>query len=292
MAQPPAQRRAGNPGYGASDEPARYSFDWAVNDGYSGNNYGHSESRDGSLTSGSYYVQLPDGRLQRVTYTVDGYGGYQAEVTYNGGSLECGGAIIDDRHVIGASHCVQNPGSMHVRVGMTNLLDTTAVFHDMESWKEHENYSPITLRNDISMITILDADRFVFTNLVGPTKLPLQGETIDPNQLCTVSGWGTTSSGGTIARNLQYVNVPYVGPTECRNDYGNSFDENTMICAGEAGKDSCQGDSGGPMICTGTQTGAAQHGIVSWGRGCALDGYPGVYTKVAMYIDWINANKS
>lgn len=30
------------------------------------------ERSDGGKTSGSYYVALPDGRLQRVTYTVNG----------------------------------------------------------------------------------------------------------------------------------------------------------------------------------------------------------------------------
>ena len=64
--------------------PAQYAFDWAVNDEYSGNNYGQQEERNGDQTSGSYYVALPDGRTQKVTYSVDAYGGYQAEVTYEG----------------------------------------------------------------------------------------------------------------------------------------------------------------------------------------------------------------
>eukprot|EP00095_Tigriopus_kingsejongensis_P003520 maker-scaffold522_size146686-snap-gene-0.15 protein:Tk03520 transcript:maker-scaffold522_size146686-snap-gene-0.15-mRNA-1 annotation:"hypothetical protein DAPPUDRAFT_311515" len=64
--------------------PAQYNFDWNVKDDYSGNNYGQQEQRNGDQTSGSYYVNLPDGRLQRVTYSVDAYGGYKAEVTYEG----------------------------------------------------------------------------------------------------------------------------------------------------------------------------------------------------------------
>ena len=64
--------------------PASYSYDWSVKDDYSNNNYGQTESREGDKTTGSYYVLLPDGRTQTVTYSVDGYGGYVAKVTYTG----------------------------------------------------------------------------------------------------------------------------------------------------------------------------------------------------------------
>ena len=64
--------------------PAAYNFNWLVKDDPSNNNYGQNEERNGDKTSGSYYVSLPDGRLQKVTYSVDGQGGYRADVTYEG----------------------------------------------------------------------------------------------------------------------------------------------------------------------------------------------------------------
>ncbi|XP_071551225.1 pro-resilin-like [Panulirus ornatus] len=68
----------------AYEEPAKYDFNWAVKDDYSGNDFGQQESRDGYDTQGSYYVLLPDGRLQKVGYTVIGDAGYVADVTYEG----------------------------------------------------------------------------------------------------------------------------------------------------------------------------------------------------------------
>ncbi|XP_063601170.1 pro-resilin-like [Penaeus indicus] len=63
---------------------AKYSFNWAVSDDSSSNEFGHQEARDGDHIQGSYYVELPDGRLQTVKYFVNGDSGYVAEVNYEG----------------------------------------------------------------------------------------------------------------------------------------------------------------------------------------------------------------
>lgn len=82
--------------------------------------------------------------------------------------------------------------------------------------------------------------------------------------------------------------VPIVGYATCDINYGNIT--TGMICAGymqTGGVDACQGDSGGPLVCNGYLT-----GIVSWGYGCAQPGYPGVYTNVSYYYNWIVTNNS
>ena len=64
--------------------PSPYSFAYAVKDEPSYNDFGHTETSDGKVVTGSYSVVLPDGRKQIVTYKVDAYSGYVAEVKYEG----------------------------------------------------------------------------------------------------------------------------------------------------------------------------------------------------------------
>ncbi|XP_071449990.1 pro-resilin-like [Hetaerina americana] len=65
--------------------PQPYEFSYSVVDAYTGNDYSHSESGDGSgNVRGEYRVLLPDGRTQIVTYTATDQTGYNAQVTYQG----------------------------------------------------------------------------------------------------------------------------------------------------------------------------------------------------------------
>ena len=58
----------------------------------------------------------------------------------------------------------------------------------------------------------------------------------------------------------------------------NGYGANTNVCAGflDGEGDACQGDSGGPLVLNGRLL-----ATVSWGKGCAQPGYPGVYAEIA-----------
>merc|ERR1712112_441418 len=74
-------------GYAAPDlaEPSPYTYNYAVADDYSNANFQQTESNDGTgAVSGSYSVNLPDGRIQTVNYNANDATGNVAEVTYSG----------------------------------------------------------------------------------------------------------------------------------------------------------------------------------------------------------------
>ena len=87
-----------------------------------------------------------------------------------------------------------------------------------------------------------------------------------------------------VQKQLQKVSIQTFGNLECSSRYQFAM-HNTTLCAGvpEGGKGQCSGDSGGPLLVNGEQV-----GIVSWSRKpCTQAPYPGVFTKVSDYVNWI-----
>merc|ERR1712127_800479 len=81
----PVYHAAAPAGYAADlAEPSPYTYTYAVADDYSKVAFQQSESNDGTgAVSGSYSVNLPDGRIQTVTYNANDLTGNVAEVTYS-----------------------------------------------------------------------------------------------------------------------------------------------------------------------------------------------------------------
>jgi len=206
------------------------------------------------------------------------------------GSLMCGGSLVAPGYVVSAAHCEYNiPSRLTVTVGDVTLARTESseqVFNVVQQIP-HEQYSSSSQQNDIMIIVLSGTANL--NSYVSLVTLPTAGVDVAVGTECTVYGWGTTSSGGSISNSLRQVTVPIISNDDCDTyPYYRNQIYPTMMCAGllnEGGKDSCQGDSGGPLICNGSLG-----GVVSWGVGCAEAKYPGVYTRVSDYVDWINSH--
>ncbi|XP_015433760.1 PREDICTED: cuticle protein 19-like [Dufourea novaeangliae] len=61
----------------------RYSFNYGVLDGYTGDSKSAWEERDGDTVKGEYSVVEADGSIRTVTYTADNHNGFNAVVTRN-----------------------------------------------------------------------------------------------------------------------------------------------------------------------------------------------------------------
>ncbi|NWW18504.1 OVCH2 protein, partial [Falcunculus frontatus] len=160
----------------------------------------------------------------------------------------------------------------------------------------HPSFNETTLDSDIALLQL--AEPLEFNPSVLPVCLPAEEEVLQPSRMCVVTGWGAPEEGmQEKGKKLQQLEVPVLALDICQSYYINLPNKVTqrMICAGfplEEGKDSCTGDSGGPLLCPSEDNSGfyTLHGITSWGLGCRRKSYPGIYTNVGFFVDWIKNN--
>ncbi|GIX85987.1 proclotting enzyme [Caerostris extrusa] len=216
---------------------------------------------------------------------------------------DCGAALVTQRHVITAAHCVVGrgnaplrPNQLRIRLGAHDLRidnEPGAIEVGVDSVRRHERFDPRTYKNDIAVLRL--SRPVEFTNIISPVCLPfdsLYDEDLS-GKTSTVIGFGTVRFNGPSSDILMEASFDIQTQEMCRRAYQRELNiTEEYLCAGtlDGSKDACQGDSGGPLLAVGNEKHYYLVGVVSFGKLCAQRGYPGVYTRVTKYLDWLRTN--
>jgi len=198
--------------------------------------------------------------------------------------------LVAPEYVLTAAHCVSSGDASRLAVQIGSVCPYTSnncgepvQTINAVSVTRHPQYNGSTLDNDFALIKL--------ASRANADPVPMdQGNVVDnyssSKRGLYAIGFGSLSSGGSVASELRHVELAFVPRNTCNSDYNGGI-SNVMMCAADPGQDSCQGDSGGPLY---DEANNALVGVVSWGFGCADPNYPGVYAQVSTQFDWIKTN--
>ncbi|CAG9760557.1 unnamed protein product [Ceutorhynchus assimilis] len=197
----------------------------------------------------------------------------------------CGGSIINENFIVTAAHCIYDVAASQVKIraGSSDRTSGGQVV-GVKSVNYLDDFNIDTYDFDIAVLELVTA--LVFGDEVAAINLPDSDYKVEQGEIAIATGWGQTDPDDeTLPDILQSVELPEIVSQTCKNYYG-SLITTRMFCAGykEGGKDTCLGDSGGPLVANGLLL-----GITSWGgERCAQSGFPGVFTNVPYFRDYID----
>ncbi|KRX47703.1 Serine protease 30 [Trichinella murrelli] len=190
--------------------------------------------------------------------------------------------------VLTSSHCVR----VNNRLVDANAITVTAgAFNIRELNEPHrvtskvlaymsDNFGDVSKPNDVALLRL--KVKIPHSHYISSVCLPYHSYQEMPwGETCFLSGWGFTR--GRPLSELRQVGIPILRKSNCR--FTDAYD---IFCAGDmgGGNYSFQIDSGGPLVCK-LNDSYVQIGIVSFGYNHAGKHYPGIFSNVPFYVNWI-----
>uniref|UniRef100_U5EPL4 Putative serine-type endopeptidase n=1 Tax=Corethrella appendiculata TaxID=1370023 RepID=U5EPL4_9DIPT len=258
---------------------------------------------------------IPCGKITRNARIVGGFNAKKGEIPYiasltKHGSHFCGATILNDRFLVTAGHCVCNGINKQIRptqirgiVGLYRMSDFYTNNNQIDGQPDDANGPyEITFKNIIAHpsyicgrqyddIALLELTKPIyFDKFVQPMCIAAPSNERLEGKIAAVSGWGWENEDkdlGTKSDTLKKAFVEIWNNEQCQNSFRSGkklkIIKDTQMCASSLKVDACWADSGGPLI-TDDDT---LVGVISTGIGCARQGFPGIYTRVSEYSEWI-----
>jgi secreted trypsin-like serine protease len=200
----------------------------------------------------------------------------------------CSGAIISEKWILTAGHCVNTAESVLIYTGIIDISLEIQPSAISTEFILHKDFVADSLANDIALIKLpksLTLDEYT-------TTISLSSDEIKAGTAITVSGWGRTNvSSSAISNLLHYINLTTISNEQCQDAYGTTrLILPEMVCAAlniDPVQAPCHGDSGGPVVVD-FGTNPRHVAIASFVSDAGCDSsYPSEYTRTAAYRDWI-----
>ncbi|XP_068233868.1 mite allergen Der p 3-like isoform X3 [Palaemon carinicauda] len=227
-------------------------------------------------------------------------------------SVSCSGAIIADRYVITAAHCLMESSSSGNIANSEDIKIRILSQHDLNSTYEasvkrlvvHEDYRHENRSNDLALVQLKTPLKWATDGAVRPVR-PLKSATYgavrpvclpaddDKTQGSNILvGWGARNESTFSLDPSEESNVTIVSFCNGNHLTGTKNTDN-IICGiqGDGDEDPCYGDSGSPLAVKKGLTHTIV-GVVSFDIGCGMLKTPVVYTSVGNYLQWIVENTS
>jgi len=197
----------------------------------------------------------------------------------------CAGTLITPTMVLTAAHCdAPNLNAVIVNTTVVGHIPEGAQWATVARRYRHPEYDRSTQRFDFMLVELSEPveERFRPFQISLATKSYMDSLGDAPSFVAC--GHGQDAHDGDGQKYLSCVEIPH--RPEC-GEYGGKYHPESMICAGEQGKDACFGDSGGPLFHKAADGKWTLVGVTSWGISCGETAFPGIWARVSAAVEWI-----